>query len=153
MGYGRLYLGDALATSGITQTYLDESSWTPFTGAGQSRSRSFTIADTSKRTVVVVAWTDQPATVNPNNTSMPTLVNDLDTEVVVNNSPCVYTGNIMSNELSTAECSAVAYDHWNNVEMIVIPPNSATSFTLYVHETTWGGGSTQSFATFAANAF
>ncbi len=43
---GTVGIGDALSGQ-VTQTYLDESSWSPFTSAGQYRSRSLTIANTA----------------------------------------------------------------------------------------------------------
>jgi Subtilase family len=153
-GYGRLYLGNALATSGVTQTYLDEASWTPFTGAGQSRTRQFTIPDVTKQAIIVLAWTDEPGAGGTN----PSLVRNLDAEIFFNY--CYgYTGNMMDgNEQSLLQgiysCGSFAYDQSNNVEMIVVPPNSFSTFSLSVYATTWGGGThNQKFAVFASNAY
>ena len=154
-GFGRLYLGDALATSGVTQTYLDESTWTPFTAAGQWRSRAFTIANTSKPTVIVLAWTDEPAGINAN----PTLVRDLDAEILFSDGCRGYTGNqMLSTEVSRTQgvldCGIFTYDALNNTEMIVIPAGAMSSFTLDIYMTTWGFGTgDQRFAVFAANAY
>jgi serine protease AprX len=150
-GFGRLYLGDALATSGVTQTDLDEGSWTPFTGAGQSRSRAFTIVDRSKPTVIVLAWTDEPAQPGAN----PCLVRDLDIYIQYPLSPTWYfTGNEMTNDEVSEQQYSPAWDTLNNVEMIVIPPYNYYWFTLQILERTWGGGThNQKFAVFASNAY
>lgn len=150
-GFGRLYLGDALG-SGV-QTYLDESSWTPFTGAGQYTDRHFTVADPGKQVVIVLAWSDEPALVSAN----PTLVRDLD--LFVPNSYCSgYTGNVMDSATETSVlqsgiCANYTYDRANNVEMIALPAGRS-DFTVEIISNTWGFGShNQKLAFFAANAY
>lgn len=158
-GFGRLNL-DAALDPNVTKTYLDESSWTPFTGAGQLRSRTFQIADPSQKTVVVLAWSDVPAATGGG--YFLTIVRDLDLEAVMNTCT-TYVGN----KLTVAEvsdpgsgCVKALPDYRNNVEMIIVPANSGVgSFTVNVRTTTWGssnpgfGGGDQSFAVYAANAY
>jgi hypothetical protein len=152
-GFGRLYLGEALANPGPgrVHTYLDESSWTPFTGAGQTRSRTFTVADISKPTVIVLAWTDPPASAG----AQVALKRDLDLWYQRPVSPTwYYTGNQMtSDEWSRQQTSPVTYDYRNNVEMIVIQPGTVSSFTINITTRTFTGTPAwQSFAIFASNA-
>jgi hypothetical protein len=148
-GFGRLFLADVLQG---TQSYrfMDENSFTPFTAAGQSRGGSFTVADTSKPVVLVVAWTDEPGGINVSKE----LVRDLDFTASVG---CpVYYGNVISSttEYSVAfACGDVAvHDRANNVEMIVIPPGAGTSISWSVVVANWGSGThNQKFALFGAN--
>ncbi|HUF19073.1 MAG TPA: S8 family serine peptidase [Thermoanaerobaculia bacterium] len=159
-GFGRLSLGEALR-NGSVQTYLDEDNWVPFTSAGQTRYRTFTVADTSQRTIVVLAWSDEPAAASANKT----LVRDLNMEISASSDGCfAYTGNhfmVTGNELSAMQggpfsnCGVFSYDSTNNIEMIVLPPNAdRTTFTLDVFVTTWGSGSPdQKFAVFLSNAY
>lgn len=127
-GYGRLNLNEALSNT-VVETYLDESSWTPFTAAGQNRGRFFTVVNSAKPVVIVLAWSDEPANVNAN----PTLVRDLDLEIWDDQYCRAYTGNhLLPNETSRIfgglNCAAPTYDRRNNVEMIVIPAGARTSF-------------------------
>jgi hypothetical protein len=151
-GFGRLYLGDALSSQ-VTQTYLDESSWSPFTGAGQTRTRTFNVSTTSRPTVVVLAWTDEPGNVTLSGSS-PVLVRDLDLTVATGSGQA-YTGNQMnSGEQSIAQSSPYVYDRRNNVEMIVIPPFTLSNFTISVTSASWGFGyANQPFAVFVSNAY
>ncbi len=49
--------------------------------------------------------------------------------------------------------SYVAYAFRNNVEMIVIPPNTLSTVAYYITARTWGYGThNQKFALFVANA-
>jgi hypothetical protein len=149
-GFGRLFLADIMQD---TQSYrfLDESSFTPFTAAGQSRSGTLTVANQSKPVVVVLAWTDEPGSVS----ATQTLVRDLDLDVQVGCT--LYAGNSLdaTTEYSTAPpyCySTYGHDHKNNVEIVVLPPYSGSTFTYYVTETSWAFGThNQKFAIFAAN--
>ena len=160
-GFGRLNLKDALATSGVQQTYLDETAWAPFTGAGQSRSRAFTIANRAKPTIVVVAWTDAAALIGAN----PALVRDIDIEILRPDDCTGYTGNqMLTTEVSRVQgtgignCFNFVYDNRNNVEMIVLPANSLYTFDLDIVMTTWGHGygndsHNQKFAVYVSNAY
>jgi Subtilase family. len=149
-GFGRLFLADIMQG---TQSYrfLDESSFTPFTGAGQSRNGTLTVVNQSKPVVLVLAWTDEPGSVSASQT----LVRDLDLDVLVGCT--LYAGNSLdaTTEYSTTPgyCySTYGHDHKNNVEIIVLPPYFGSSFTYYVTETSWAFGThNQKFALFAAN--
>ncbi len=150
-GFGRLYLGDALATSGVTQTYLDENSWTPFTGSGQTRSRTFTVANSSKPTVIVVAWTDHAA-------AFPcSICLSRDIDLWIQSGSWYYTGNKMTTSEVSQQQTTPAWDSRNNVEMIVIPPNTLSLFTLNLTTRTysigWPSWRDQPFAVFASNAY
>jgi hypothetical protein len=158
-GFGRLYLGDAFSGT-VTQTYLDETSWTPFTSAGQRRSRTFTVANAALPTVIVLAWSDEPAGIGAN----PTLVRDLDLTIEVGTDGCfAYTGNRFrfdGSEYSRVQggpfgsCGNWTYDQANNVEMIALAPNTLTTFTLDIYIASWGFGShNQKFAVYASNAY
>ncbi|MGH8430541.1 MAG: S8 family serine peptidase, partial [Solimonas sp.] len=59
-GFGRLNI-DKATLSGLQQGYLDESSWPSFSGAGQTTSRTFTVTSSSQPTIIVLAWSDEPA--------------------------------------------------------------------------------------------
>lgn len=151
-GWGRLFLDDIIQGTTVYRM-LDETSFTPFTAALQARSGTFTVADASKPVVIVLAWTDEPASV-PAGT---TLARNLDLEV---HSGCtLYSGNYMNaSEVSIAQdsCSfgGVARDSTNNVEMIVVPASALTSMTYYVSVRSWGFGThNQKFALFASNVF
>lgn len=154
-GFGRLYLGEALSNSTV-QSYFDESSWTPFTAAGQWRGRTLTVADSSKRVIIVLAWSDEPGNVNAN----PALVRDLDLEVWPNAESCgTYTGNqiVASTEASRLQsplnCGPLTYDRVNNVEIIVIPAGGPTSIPVDIYTNTWGFGThNQKFALYVSNA-
>lgn len=152
-GFGRLSLGEALSGQTV-QTFLDESSWQSFTGSGQQRSRSFTVADTSKPVTIVLAWTDEAATPY----APVTLVRDLDLTVPLD-SCSGYTGNDLDSyeysivQGSSSQCNVFVFDTRNNLEMIVIPPNSRTSFDVRISTTTWGGSSPQPFALFVSNGY
>lgn len=153
-GFGRLNLSMALTTS-PSQGFLDESAWPSFTGAGQTASRAFTVHDPSKPSVLVLAWSDEPGLVG----APSTLVRNLNLEVV----PSGGCGSYMGNQLDpTTEYSVVgggscgvriAADKKNNVEMVVIPPNTAAGFTLWVTAATWGGITPQKFAVYFYNAY
>jgi serine protease AprX len=148
-GWGRLFLNDII--QGTTQyRMLDESTFAPFTAALQARSGTFAVVDPSKPVVIVLAWTDEPASVPAG----ATLVRNLDLEV--QNGCTLYSGNFMnSSEVSIAQSScsgSVVRDSTNNVEMIVIPAGALTSMTYYVNVRSWGFGShNQKFALFASN--
>jgi subtilase family protein len=152
-GFGRLNL-DKATLSGLIQGYLDESSWTSFTGAGQTTSRTLTVYDPSKATIIVLAWSDEPAAAQ----AATTLVRDLNLEVRLPGNCTIYVGNKLSStteySLPGASCGAKQPpDTKNNVEMIVIPPNTATTFTVHVTAATWGGTVPQKFAVFHYNAY
>jgi hypothetical protein len=152
-GFGRLYLGEALSSSTV-QSYFDESSWTPFTAAGQWRGRTLTVANSSKPVVIVLAWSDEPGNVNAN----PALVRDLDLEIWPNDGCGTYTGNqLTASETSRLQgvlnCGPLTYDRVNNVEMIVIPAGGPASIPVDIYSTTWGFGShNQKFALYVSNA-
>ncbi|HVF58276.1 MAG TPA: S8 family serine peptidase [Thermoanaerobaculia bacterium] len=152
-GFGRLNL-DKATVNFPRQGVLDEAVWTSFTGAGQTRSRTFTIDDPSKPAIVILAWTDEPAAAQ----ATTTLVRDLNLEVRMPGNCTIYVGNKLSStteySLPGASCGAKQPpDTKNNVEMVVIPPNSGTSFTLHVTVATWGGTVSQKFAVFHQNAY
>ncbi|HEV8580567.1 MAG TPA: S8 family serine peptidase [Thermoanaerobaculia bacterium] len=152
-GFGRLNLAMAL-TASPSQGFLDESSWPSFTGAGQTASRTFTRQDPSKPTVVVLAWSDEPAAAGASTT----LVRDLNLEVFMNDGCNIYVGNRLNSSteysLPGTTCGTKrAPDTKNNVEMVVIPPNAASSFTLWVTAATWGGTVPQKFAVYYYNAY
>ncbi len=151
-GFGRLNL-DMATPNGVPHSQLDEASWMSFTGAGQTTSRMFSIYDSTKATVVVLAWTDEPAAAQ----APTTLVRDLDLDVSLPGGCTIYVGNKLSStteySLPGASCGAKQpSDTKNNVEMVVIPPNTATSFTVKVTVATWGGTTPQKFAVFYYNA-
>lgn len=151
-GFGRLNLD--MATSSARHGFLDEASWQSFTGAGQTTSRTFTVNDPSKATVIVLAWTDEPAAAQ----APTTLVRDLNLEVRLAGGCTIYVGNKLSSttehSLPGASCGTKqAPDTKNNVEMVVIPPNTATTFTVHVTAATWGGTVPQKFAVFHYNAY
>jgi Subtilase family len=152
-GFGRLNLDKATANS-PRQGYLDEASWTSFTGAGQTTSRTFTVNDSSKPTIIVLAWTDEPAAAQ----APTTLVRDLNLEVRLADNCTIYVGNKLNStteySLPGSSCGTKqAADNKNNVEMVVIPPNTATTFTVQVTVATWGGTTPQKFAVFHYNAY
>jgi Subtilase family len=149
-GWGRLSLDDIIQGR-TAYRLLDENSFTPFTAALQARSGTFTVADPAKPVVIVLAWTDEPASV-PAGT---TLVRDLDLQV---HSGCtLYSGNYMnSSEVSVAQnyCyGPYVRDSTNNVEMVVVPAGtlSTLSYSISVHS--WFGSHNQKFALFASNVF
>ncbi|HEV7486660.1 MAG TPA: S8 family serine peptidase [Thermoanaerobaculia bacterium] len=149
-GWGRLFLDDIIQNRTAYQL-LDEALFSPFTAALQARSGTFTVADSSKPVVIVLAWTDEPASV-PAGT---TLVRDLDLQV---HSGCtLYTGNYMnSSEVSIAQnyCGgAVARDSTNNVEMVVVPAETFSTLSYSVSVHSWFGSHNQKFAIFASNVF
>lgn len=150
-GFGRVYLSDFMWDN-LSYHLFDQTAFTPFTSAGESRTASLTVTDTSKPVVLVLAWTDEPANVPAGIT----LVRDLDLEAWGPNSCVRFTGNFMgTNEVSIAQniCGSVTrtYDRRNNIEMIVFPPGN-TTWTFSVSVNTWGYGShNQPFAVFASN--
>jgi subtilisin family serine protease len=149
-GWGRLFLDDIIQNR-TAYRLLDESSFTPFTAALQARTGTFTVADSSKPVVIVLTWTDEPASV-PAGT---TLVRDLDLQV---HSGCtLYSGNYMnSSEVSIAQnyCGNVAArDSTNNVEMVVVPAGTLSTLSYSVSVHSWFGSHNQKFAIFASNVF
>ena len=152
-GFGRLNLAMALSST-PNQGVLDQASWPSFTGAGQLTSRVFTVHDPSKPTVIVLAWSDEPAAVQ----APVTLVRDLNLEVNLADNCTIYVGNRLH---STTEYSLHNLlcgqkrppDTKNNVEIIVIPPSSKTTFTAWIRAATWGGTVPQKFAVYYYNAF
>jgi len=152
-GFGRLNLAMALSSQPI-QGFLDEASWPAFTGAGQVASRPFTVYDRSKAAVIVLAWSDEPAAAQ----AVKTLVRDLNLETFLDDGCTTYVGNSLhpttEYSLPGTTCgSKKAPDSKNNVEMIVIPPNMASSFTVTVKTATWGGTVPQKFAVYYYNAY
>jgi hypothetical protein len=152
-GFGRLNLEKA-TVGGVYGGFLDEASWPSFTGAGQTTSRAFTVTDPSKAAIIVLAWTDEPAAAQ----APTTLVRDLNLEVRLAGGCTIYVGNKLSSateySLPGASCGTKqAPDTKNNVEMVVIPPNTATTFTVHVTAATWGGTVPQKFAVFHYNAY
>jgi hypothetical protein len=149
-GWGRLFLDDIIQGRTAYQLH-DESFFAPFTAALQARSGTFTVVDPSKPVVIVLAWTDEPASV-PAGT---TLVRDLDLQV---HSGCtLYTGNYMnSSEVSVAQnyCyGPYVRDSTNNVEMVVVPAGTLTTLSYSVSVHSWFGSHNQKFAVFASNVF
>jgi len=152
-GFGRLNV-DKATMNAPRQGYLDEASWTSFTGAGQTTSRTFTVNDSTKPTIIVLAWSDEPAAAQ----APTTLVRDLNLEVRLADNCTIYVGNKLSStteySLPGSSCGTKqAADNKNNVEMVVIPPNTATTFTVQVTVATWGGTIPQKFAVFHYNAY
>ncbi|MGA7617470.1 MAG: hypothetical protein WBX15_20080 [Thermoanaerobaculia bacterium] len=149
------------STNAWTKTYLDEGTLANFTDSGQQRSRTFTVADQSKRTVIVLAWSDFASA--PGNAS-PLLTRDLDLEVYFGNC-ATYWGNYInpSTEQSYATCIMPSPESTNNVELVVVPPYSGSSFTVYVHSKDLGASrpwlpgyltdASQPFAIFALNTY
>lgn len=157
-GFGRLHLGDLLGSS-MTQTFFEEGTLTTFTGAGGSYQRVMQVTNTSKPAVIVLAWSDEPGTVNVS----PTLVRDLDLGIGPLGTNCLsFVGNnftstevSVNHSISYGGCTNVyTFDRKNNVEMIVIPANNAyQAFNLYITVNSWGFGShNQKFALYALNA-
>lgn len=155
-GFGRLHLQHALA-SGTSQRFFDGDDFTsgflaPFTGAGQVRTATFTVADSSKPVNIVLAWSDEPASVP----AQFSLVNDLDL-LVGTTCGTNYVGNLMSvTEISTNVCGYwYSTDTRNNVEIVTIPAGTSGTVTLRIETTTWGSGSTnfakQPFAVYVSN--
>lgn len=165
-GFGRLFLNDVLAGVYGTWVGLDENQTGALGSVNDQRTGTFTIIDPTKPTVVVLAWTDEPSLV----TGGPTLVRDLNLTVTTG---CArWSGNYMDsaseNSIQQDGCNGSSFyaDHANNVEMVVIPANTAPGYsqmviTWKVDSTTWWESredqsrrrSTQPFAVFAYNVY
>jgi subtilisin family serine protease len=148
-GFGRMFLADFLLGTQPSRM-LDETSFVPFTASGQTRSGSFTVSDVNKPVVLVLAWSDEPGSL----AAGPALVRNLDIDV--RNGCTRYAGNKMNSQeysIAQSSCSGtVSYDNLNNVEMIIIPPNTLTTISYVITAKSWGFGShNQKFALFVAN--
>jgi hypothetical protein len=94
-----------------------------FTAAGQTRTYSGTVPDSTKSFRVTLAWTDVPGST----TASKELVNNLDLTVAVGTN--LYKGNVFSGAFST---NGGAADGTNNVESVFLPAGAATNFTVTV---------------------
>jgi hypothetical protein len=116
-GWGRVDIPGSLGLDFIASEYVDQSA--VLTSVGQVWEATFGVPETSKPLKISLAWTDAAAAVAAN----PTLVNNLDLEVVTNGQ--TYLGNVFSNGVSTTGGSA---DALNNVENVFVaaPGGSVT---------------------------
>lgn len=120
-----------------------------FTGSGQTRVYTGTIADSGKPFRVTLAWTDAPGSTTGN-----AFVNNLDLEVTLNGVP--YKGNVFSGANSATGGSA---DPRNNLESVFFPAGTAGTISITVRATNIAGDGVpgnatpldQDFALVAAN--
>jgi len=116
--------------STASQLFFDEGALGAFLDGGETLSRTYTVSDTSKETIIALAWTD-PAGVGSYFT---TLTNNLNLSVLVNGCT-TYVGNRMVDDVSQAiPCGSPmpVIDYRNNVELIVIPPATSGTFTVTI---------------------
>jgi hypothetical protein len=116
-GWGRVDIPGSLGLDFIGSEYIDQSA--VLNSVGQVWEVTFGVPETSEPLKISLAWTDAAAAVAAN----PTLVNNLDLEVVTNGQ--TYRGNVFSNGMSTTGGSA---DTLNNVENVFVaaPGGSVT---------------------------
>lgn len=141
-GWGRLSLLDILPTAGTATNRLFEESlvgteWNAgFTGAGQSRTASFTVDDATKPVTIVAAWSDDAVTP----TSGATLVNNVNLKIQVG-SCYKYYGNRFNStdEFSMDICGiGITKDGTNNLEVVRAPAGALTTFSIVVESYTYG---------------
>jgi len=166
-GFGRLYIADLVGT-GTNYAMWDENypNRTPaFTGGGQVREGDFTIVDPTRPTVIVLAWTDEPAVVDTSHPAAPRLVRDLD--LTVTNGCEHYSGNYVGPQDTSIQqdCNAMSFyaDRTNNVEAVYLPAGytsqySTTVLHWKVSSYNWASGAsptrnTQPFVIFGANVY
>lgn len=164
-GFGRLYLGDLIGAGSLYFLWEenDPRGTASFTGPGQSRTGYFTLNDPSRPTVIVLAWTDEPAIAS----MAPTLVRDLN--LTVTNGCERYSGNYTDpwdRSVQQDGCNGVTFyaDHTNNVEVVYLPAGYASNWNgavlqWRVDSYSWGSNgasparSTQPFVIVGANVY
>jgi PKD repeat protein len=119
-GMGEVNLG--MAFDGTARIVRDELAADKFTGTGQSRTFSGTVADPSKPFRVTLAWTDAPG-----NTTGNAFNNDLDLTVTVGGN--TFKGNVFSGANSVTGGSA---DNKNNAESVFLPAGVSGGFSVTV---------------------
>jgi hypothetical protein len=118
-GWGRINLPGSFARDRpmhyVNQTVL-------LSTAGETWERQFTVGDPTRPFKVTLAWTDAPAAVGAN----PTLVNDLDLEVIGGGQR--YRGNVYTAGASTPGGTADRLDNIENVNL----PSASGAMTVRV---------------------
>ncbi len=148
-GWGRVDLEDLVASEPL-QFALDQD--LVLTGSGQGLVQTVQVVDSSKPLKVVVAWTDQFASLSAGDT----LVNDLDLRVIDPNG-LMYRGNKFVDGRST---TGGLPDRFNNIEAVFIenPPKGLYSVAVEAAQINGdalpgqGGPLEQDFALFVQNA-
>ncbi|HKY31287.1 MAG TPA: S8 family serine peptidase [Candidatus Polarisedimenticolia bacterium] len=145
-GWGRVDLSDLV--EGVPAVSIDQETILTETGSSVIHA-PIAPADPDRPVVVALVWTDAPGT--PGGWAW---VNDLD--LIVRTGDAVYLGNVLSEGISVTGGTP---DFRNNVELVVLPPGSAT-LSVEVRASSLGGdglpgvpGETdQDFALHVANA-
>lgn len=107
-------VGILLTNPVVQQTY--------FTRPGQSYELSGTVASNGLPFRVTLGWTDAPGAPQAINSTAPSLVNDLDLQVIIGDQ--VYYGNVFVGPNSVDSTIAMArntYDRLNNIESVFLP--------------------------------
>jgi hypothetical protein len=120
-GMGELNLGAAF--DGAWRILRDQLAVEKFTAAGQTRTYSGTVPDTTKPFRVTLAWTDVPGST----TASKALVNNLDLTIAAGMN--LYKGNVFNGAFST---NGGVADGTNNVESVFLPAGAAATFTVTV---------------------
>jgi subtilisin family serine protease/subtilisin-like proprotein convertase family protein len=119
-GWGRVNLGNVFDAT--ARVFHDQLPVDVLGGSGQSRTRAYTVENTSKPVKVTLAWTDAPGptTGNP-------VMNNLD--LVVDARGETYKGNVFAGSTSRTGGSA---DSRNNVESVYLPGGMSGRFAVKV---------------------
>jgi hypothetical protein len=120
-GMGEMNLG--VAFDSAWRILRDQLAVEKLTAAGQTRTYSGTIPDTTKPFRVTLAWTDVPGST----AAAKALVNNLD--LTVNAGTNLYKGNVFNGAFST---NGGAADGTNNVESVFLPASASATFTVTV---------------------
>jgi Subtilase family len=120
-GMGEIDLGTAF--DGTYRILRDQLPAEIFTAAGQTRTYSGTVADSTKPFRATLAWTDAPGST----TAKKAIVNSLELTVAVGTN--LFKGNIFKGAWSTNGGSA---DTTNNAQNVFLPAGQATNFTVTI---------------------
>jgi len=134
-GWGRIHITNSI-NPGASTVYHDQDF--SLTTAGQTKSYTVTVSNTSKPVRINVVWTDAPGAVYTGTTAAPNqpsvLVNNLD--LTVTNGTSTYLGNVFASGQSTTGGTA---DSKNNVESVYLPAGASGTWTVTVKSTTLNG--------------
>lgn len=120
-GWGRVSLENIVLTSPDSdrgpKIFSDQRH--AFTAAGQEHDLRVAPVDTGRPMRITLVWTDSPGAANAN----PSLVNDLDLEVIETATGAIFKGNVFTNGFSAA---GGAFDNRNNIECVYVQNPSGT---------------------------
>ena len=130
MGWGRLGLSRVIEDSTPRRLIDEDHASTPvrrFVSSGGYKNFTFSVADSAKEIVIVMAYTDTPAQAG----ASVALVNDLDLYVLQGGS--VYCDGVYGYQFTPRSTGCWLPDWYNNVKRIRIAPNSFSgNFTVQI---------------------